>query len=103
MPRLQKPRTEAGPRRTGGGKFIPKRRVCPLCADKVKTMDYKDANRLRRFISDRGKIEPRRKTSACAKHQRVISLAIKRARLIALLPYTPSHIRKGGTAVRAAA
>ncbi|HRC95732.1 MAG TPA: 30S ribosomal protein S18 [Coprothermobacter proteolyticus] len=66
-----------------------KRRVklCPLCADGVREVDYKDVNRLRRFTSDRGKILPRRVTGVCAFHQRSLSRAIKRAREMALLPY----------------
>jgi small subunit ribosomal protein S18 len=59
--------------------------------DKVDTVDYKDGGRLRRFVSDRGKIEPRRKTGTCARHQRRLTIAIKRARHLALLPYTGSH------------
>lgn len=73
-----------------------RRRVCIMCADKMKTVDYKNVGFLRRFISDRGRIDTRRKTSACAKHQRAIARAIKRARHIALLPYTPEHIRLSG-------
>jgi small subunit ribosomal protein S18 len=60
--------------------------------DKVDSVDYKDAGRLRRYVSERGKIEPRRKTGNCARHQRMVTLAIKRARHIAILPYAPDHI-----------
>jgi small subunit ribosomal protein S18 len=67
-----------------------------MCADKIKTVDYKDVAFLRRFISERARIETRRKTNACAKHQRAIARAIKRARHLALLPYTPEHIRLAG-------
>ncbi len=77
-------------------KYIPRRKVCSFCKDKVKDIDYKDPVRLRSYISDRGKIEPRRKTGTCAKHQRLLALAIKRARHLALLPYVPTHIRKTG-------
>jgi len=73
-----------------------RRRVCPFCADGVKVIDYKDVQNLRRFISDRGRIEPRRKLNTCAKHQRALAVAIKRARHLALLPFTPEHIRKTG-------
>ena len=66
----------------------PRRKVCQFCVDKVANIDYKDLNRLRRFISERGKILPRRMSGNCAKHQRQLSEAIKRARAIALLPYT---------------
>jgi small subunit ribosomal protein S18 len=61
--------------------------------DKVDHIDYKDPLKLRRYISDRGKIEPRRKTGTCARHQRRLTIAIKRARHIALLPYTADHVR----------
>jgi small subunit ribosomal protein S18 len=74
-------------------RFGRRRRVCIMCADHIKVVDYKNVNFLRRFISDRARIETRRKTSACAKHQRALARAIKRARHLALLPYTPEHIR----------
>ena len=65
--------------------------------DKIDTVDYKDPLKLRRFVSDRGKIEPRRKTGTCARHQRRLTLAIKRARHLALMPYTADHIRASNT------
>lgn len=65
-----------------------RRRGCPFCADKDTVIDYKDPQTLRYFISERGKIVPRRISGACAKHQRELTLAIKRARNIALLPFT---------------
>ena len=65
----------------------PRRKVCQFCVDKVQHIDYKDVTRLRRFTSERGKILPRRMTGTCAKHQRQLSTAIKRARTIALMPY----------------
>jgi len=69
--------------------------------DKVEAIDYKEPAKLRRYISDRGKIEPRRKTGTCAKHQRALAEAIKRARHLALLPYVPAHIHKtGGVGIR---
>ncbi len=77
-------------RRMGGGR---RRRVCIMCADHIKVVDYKNANFLRRFVSDRGRIDTRRKTNACAKHQRALAGAIKRARHLALIPYTAEHIR----------
>ena len=83
------PRTEHGRERTR--RFVFKPKVCAFCADKVE-IDYKDAARLRRYVSDRGRIEPRRRTGVCAKHQRRLALAIKRARYLALLPYTPDHL-----------
>ena len=64
-----------------------RKKVCSYCVDKIGYIDYKDIARLRRFMSDRGKILPRRMTGACAAHQRLITEAIKRARHIALLPY----------------
>jgi small subunit ribosomal protein S18 len=66
----------------------PRRKYCAFCKDKVEYIDYKDINLLRRFTSDRGKIRPRRVTGTCAQHQRDLSVAIKRAREIALLPYS---------------
>ena len=66
----------------------PSRKVCQFCADKVESIDYKDAAKLRRFVSERGKIMPRRMTGTCAKHQRELATAIKRARVMALLPYS---------------
>jgi len=65
-----------------------KKRVCAFCVDKIDHIDYKDAGKLRRFISERGKILPRRVSGNCAKHQRALTVAIKRSRHIALLPYT---------------
>lgn len=66
----------------------PRRKVCAFCVDKIEHIDYKDAARLRRFITERGKILPRRISGNCAKHQRQVTIAIKRARNIALLPFT---------------
>ena len=65
-----------------------RKKVCPLCADKNLVLDYKNAEQLKKFTNDKGKILPRRATGACAKHQRDITLAIIRARQIAVLPYT---------------
>ena len=65
----------------------PRRKVCQFCVEKVQCIDYKDVTRLRRFTSERGTILPRRMTGTCAKHQRQLSTAIKRARIIALMPY----------------
>jgi small subunit ribosomal protein S18 len=70
----------------GKGKVYFKKKVCKFCTQKLKA-DYKDADVLRRFITERGKILPRRITGTCAKHQRVLALSIKRARIIALLPF----------------
>ena len=65
-----------------------RKKVCALCANKDLVLDYKNADQLKKFINEKGKILPRRATGACAKHQRDITLAIKRARHIAVLPYT---------------
>lgn len=70
-----------------------RRKVCIFCVDKIKYVDYKDVNRLRRYLSDRAKIEPRRKSGVCAKHQRKLTTALKRARHMALLPFAPQHMR----------
>lgn len=64
-----------------------RRKVCTFCVDKVEQIDYKDTAKIRRFISERSKILPRRMTGTCASHQRQLTEAIKRARHIALLPY----------------
>ncbi len=77
---------DRGGRRPRGRK--PRRKVCMFCVDKVQHIDYKDVARLRRFTNERGKILPRRMSGTCAKHQRQLSIAIKRARMIALMPYT---------------
>ena len=89
-------RPAARARREGGrerGAYGGRRRVCGFCVDNVQRIDYKDTARLRRFLSERGKIEPRRKTGTCAKHQRWLTTALKRARQLALLPYTAEHVR----------
>jgi len=70
------------------------RKVCAFCLEKSQNIDYKDVSTLRRFVSERGKIRGRRKTGTCAKHQRRLALAIKRARHLALLPYTADQIRR---------
>ena len=64
-----------------------RRKVCAFCVDKVETVDYKDVAKLRRYLSERGKIVPRRVTGTCARHQRQLTVAIKRARHVALMPY----------------
>lgn len=80
------------PRKERTRRFVFKPKVCPFCADKLE-IDYKNVSRLRRYVSERGRIEARRRTGVCAKHQRRLAVAIKRARYLALLPYTPDHIR----------
>ncbi len=64
-----------------------RRKVCQFCADKIEHIDYKDVARLRKFTTERGKIMPRRMSGVCAKHQRELAVAIKRARQVALMPY----------------
>ncbi len=83
-------------RRRGRPRYYARRKICTFCVDKVKHIDYKDIGRLRRFISDRYKMESRRKTGVCSKHQRALSRAIKRARILALIPFSPDHKMPGG-------
>jgi len=71
-----------------------RRKVCQFCVDKTDHIDYKDVGKLRRYISERGKIEPRRKMGTCAKHQRTLTTALKRARHIALLPFAGAPLRE---------
>jgi small subunit ribosomal protein S18 len=68
-------------------RFTPRRKTCYFCSEKAPAVDYKSVDLLRRFVSDRGKIRPRRQTGVCAKHQRQLAVAIKRARHMALLPF----------------
>ena len=68
-------------------KRVPRKKVCAFCVDKVEEIDYKDVAKLRKYISESGKILPRRMSGVCAKHQRILAEAIKRARVMALLPY----------------
>ena len=88
------------PRKPGKKRYFPRRKHCSFCADKGQVIDYKDVAKLRRFLSDRGKIEPRRKTGVCAGHQRILCVALKRARHIALLPFTGEHLRQMSGPVR---
>ncbi len=74
-------------------RYVARRKVCIFCTNKSEIIDYKDAEKLRNFISDRGKIATRRRSGTCAKHQRTVAVAIKRARHLALLPYVAAHIR----------
>ncbi len=69
-------------------RFKPRKKVCSFCANKSNTIDYKDINQLNKHITDRGKILPRRVNGNCSKHQRELTIAIKRARQVALLPYS---------------
>lgn len=72
-------------KRRGG---MRRKKICQFCADKTETIDYKDVDKLRKYVTDRGKILPKRITGTCAIHQREVTKAIKRARIVALLPYT---------------
>ena len=83
---MSEDRGDRGMRRPRGRKQ--RRQVCMFCVDKIQHIDYKDITRLRRFTNERGKILPRRMSGTCAKHQRQLSVAIKRARTVALMPYT---------------
>ncbi len=74
----------------------PRRRGCEFCRNKLDFADYKDTGVLRYYVGDRAKMEPRRKVGTCARHQRMVSQAVKRARYMALLPYTAEHMRKTG-------
>ncbi len=80
-------------RRRRRGFTLRRRKKCSFCVNRIDSPDYKDVALLREYISNRGKIKPRRKTGVCAKHQRRLALAIKRARHVALLPYTAEHVR----------
>lgn len=70
-----------------------RKKKCKFCLDRVTYVDYKDERRIRRFMTDRGKITPRRITGTCAKHQRMLAVAVKRARVIALVPYVREYYR----------
>lgn len=80
-------------RSTGGPRRRSRRKVCAFCVERVEYIDYKEVGRLRRYLSERAKILPRRVTGTCARHQRALTVALKRARHIALLPYTTDLLR----------
>ena len=82
-----------GRRQSGGRRFYTRPRECQFCTDKSVVIDYKQAEFLRRFVTEEGKIRPRRQTGTCAKHQRELARAIKRARHISLLPFTGEVLR----------
>lgn len=81
-----KDRGDAPARRRGGMRR--RKKVCVFCGEENAVIDYKDVNKLRKYVSERGKILPRRITGTCAKHQRALTVAVKRARHVALMPYT---------------
>ena len=86
MPTNRSEKGDSPMKRRGGRR---RKKVCVFCTDKEnKVIDYKDVNKLKRYVSERGKILPRRITGNCAKHQRALTVAVKRARHIALMPYT---------------
>ncbi|HEC33624.1 MAG TPA: 30S ribosomal protein S18 [Chloroflexi bacterium] len=95
--RRAQPDARRGSRFRGGQQRRWQRRArrCYFCVEGIKKIDYKEAEMIRRFLNDRGKIRPRRQTGTCARHQRQLSQAIKRARHMALLPFTAEHIRGG--------
>lgn len=88
--RGQRKGSSSGDNKAGGrsGMRRAKRKICQFCVDKITEIDYKDVARIRKYLSEKGKILPRRISGCCAKHQRQLTTAIKRARHIALLPYT---------------
>lgn len=100
---MRKPRAAYGARRGEGerregerggrSRFPPRRRVCYFCVERIDEIDYKQADFLRQYLTDRAKIKARRKSGVCAKHQRRLALAIKRARYLALLPLSAEHTR----------
>ncbi len=81
-------------KKTARPKRYKKPKVCPFCAGELEVTDYKDAKMLRRFMSETGKILPRRRTGVCAKHQRKLAMTIKRARIMAIVPFTEKLVRK---------
>lgn len=89
QPQQQQPQQQQQQYRrpAGGARRFSRRKVCQFCADKIDYIDYKDTKRIRKFMTDRGKILPRRITGNCAAHQRMLTNAIKRARVVALVPF----------------
>ena len=85
-------RNQGSQRREGRPRYFNRRKVCSFCVNKVQTIEYKDVNLLRRFLSERAKIEGHRRTGTCPTHQRALATALMRARHLALLPYTADHI-----------
>jgi small subunit ribosomal protein S18 len=78
---------DSGPPKRRRGRFTPRRRICAFCVDHIDHIDYKNQDNLKRYVNEFGRIRPRRQTGTCAKHQRILAQAIKRARHIALLPF----------------
>lgn len=90
-PRYGRRSDSAGPR---GRQYARAKKICAFCLERGKAIDYKDTATLRRYLTERGKIKGRRKTGTCARHQRTLAVAIKRARHLALLPFTAEQIRR---------
>ncbi len=88
-----------GRERRGRPRYYPRRKVCSFCVDHVTAIDYKSVDVLKRYLSERARIDPRRKTGTCARHQRMLARAMKRARHIALLPFSLNHILQSGISV----
>lgn len=82
-----------GEGQSGGRRFFTRPTTCPFCTDKGNVLDYKQYEALRRYVTDDGKIRPRRQTGICAKHQRALAREVKRARHLALLPYAGEQLR----------
>ena len=93
-----RPGGRPGPGAGGRGRrfYPPRRRVCAFCVEKKLVIDYKNVSMLRRYLTERARISPRRRSGTCARHQRILAEAIKRARLLALLPFTPDQVRATG-------
>jgi small subunit ribosomal protein S18 len=86
-------RSSEGQTGGGGRRFFATPQECPFCSDKSNQLDYKHFDMLQRYVTDAGKIRPRRQTGACAKHQRILAQEVKRARHLALLPYAGELLR----------
>ena len=87
MSEYKKPQTAGDDKNVKRIKRPSKKKVCVFCAEKVETIDYKDVAKLKKMITEKGKLVPRRASGTCAKHQRIIEAAVKRARIMALLPF----------------
>ena len=93
MPREREGKGKGKGKTKAKAKGLAKKKYCKLCLEKVGFVDYKDDKRLGRFVTDRGKIVPRRVSGTCARHQKQITTAVKRARVLALLPFTSDFYR----------
>ncbi|KPJ51073.1 MAG: 30S ribosomal protein S18 [candidate division Zixibacteria bacterium DG_27] len=90
---MRAPRTTRGQKKSPFSVDYKRRKICRFCENKIDIIDYKDERMIRRFVSDRGKIIPRRISGNCARHQRQLTVAIKRGRHLGLLPYTSESYR----------